>query len=615
MKPKTSFIWEYFSEINSSVARCNICEKEYSRKGRTTSSLKNHLKSKHAKIFEELEKRIAENAEQGQPTCSTSTDTGSITKQLSLQEYLTQNVCWDLPHPNSKDTDRLIGEMIALEDLPFNFVEGVGFRRLINIILPGYKLRGRQFFTSLVCDDLYNSVANKIKALLNDLKKISFTTDVWSDTSSGTSLISVTAHGVNEGFERVRIILKCEVMEGRHPDQAISTKTESILEEWGIKHDTVHCVVRGRGSNMIKAMQISGLNDFNCVIHQIQCCIKNVILSEEWIQEVIEKVKKVSTHFNHSLVAQDELQTIQEIRMKQSPLSTIQDCPTRWNSTFYMLERFVKIKDSLLLYLTTKQFVSFSPDDLSTIELLLKLLTPFEELTKELSNSKNSISMVIPLMHVILATLKAEKDNPNTPEKIKALYVKVIREINEFGDLNQNLLCSVSTYLDPRYKTKFFNSFEIKQVEATIVNLCQNQTIHENKDCSPTHKKRKIDTNSSSCSKLLQSVQSILSSSESEAEDDQLTTPKIVLQNYIKERRLSLGEDPLTWWRQNGYKYTVLLPIVRQYLSTPPSSFTNEQLFSGASLTYRDKRKNLRGEKASKLLFLKYNLPVINYEY
>nr|XP_022900596.1 zinc finger BED domain-containing protein 4-like [Onthophagus taurus] len=132
--------------------------------------------------------------------------------------------------------------------------------------------------------------------------------------------------------------------------------------------------------------------------------------------------------------------------MKQFPLSTIQDCPTRWNSTFYMLERFVKIKDSLLLYLSTKQFVSFSPDDLSTVDLLLKLLAPFEELTKELSNSKNSISMVIPLTHVILTTLKAAKDNQNTPEKVKALFVKVIREISErFGDLNKNLLCSVST--------------------------------------------------------------------------------------------------------------------------------------------------------------------------
>nr|XP_022906586.1 zinc finger BED domain-containing protein 4-like [Onthophagus taurus] len=387
-------------------------------------------------MFEELEKRIAENAEQGQPTCSTSTDTGSNTKQLSLQECLTKNVCWDLTYPKSKETNRLIGEMIALEDLPFNFVEGVAFRRLINTILPRYKLSGRQFFTSLVCDDLYNSVANKIKVLLKDLEKIFFTTDVWSDTSSGTSLVSLIAHGVNEGFERVRIILKCEIMEGRHTGQVISTKIESILEEWGIKHDAVHCV----------------------------CCIKNVILSEEWVQEIIEKVKKVSTHFNHSLVAQDELKAIQEIRMKQFPLSTIQNCPTRWNSTFYMLERFVKIKVSLLLYLTTKQFVSFSPDDLSTIDLLLKLLAPFEELTKELSNSKNSISMVIPLMHVILTTLKAEKDNQNTPEKIKALFVKVIREISErFGDLNKNLLCSVSTYLDPRYKAKFFNSLKEKK--------------------------------------------------------------------------------------------------------------------------------------------------------
>jgi hypothetical protein len=54
---------------------------------------------------------------------------------------------------------------------------------------------------------------------------------------------------------------------------------------------------------------------------------------------------------------------------------------------------------------------------------------------------------------------------------------------------------------------------------------------------------------------------------------------------------------------------------VRQYLSAPPSSVASEQLFSGAGLVYEEHRNRLRGEKAAKLLFVKYNLPLINFEY
>lgn len=53
--------------------------------------------------------------------------------------------------------------MIALQNLPFNFVEGLGFRRLIHELAPKYNLRGRSFFTDFVCKELYGKVAQKFK--------------------------------------------------------------------------------------------------------------------------------------------------------------------------------------------------------------------------------------------------------------------------------------------------------------------------------------------------------------------------------------------------------------------------------------------------------------------
>lgn len=87
------------------------------------------------------------------------------------------------------------------------------------------------------------------------------------------------------------------------------------------------------------------------------------------------------------------------------------------------------------------------------------------------------------------------------------------------------------------------------------------------------------------------------------------------LREYKKEKRLPLHEDPLMWWNRNAHKYPHILPIVRQYLSAPPSSVASEQLFSGAGLIYEEHRNRLKGEKAAKLLFIKYNLPLFNFDY
>ncbi|KAL0803192.1 hypothetical protein ABMA28_017346 [Loxostege sticticalis] len=54
MSPLTkSNVWDYFepNKEDQDKANCKICNKSYSRKGRTTSSLKNHLKSMHSENF------------------------------------------------------------------------------------------------------------------------------------------------------------------------------------------------------------------------------------------------------------------------------------------------------------------------------------------------------------------------------------------------------------------------------------------------------------------------------------------------------------------------------------------------------------------------------------
>lgn len=64
--PSHSLIWKYFEPNGQDNALCIICKKKYSRKGRTTTSLKNHLKSMHSEqysAFKNLESEQQKNKE------------------------------------------------------------------------------------------------------------------------------------------------------------------------------------------------------------------------------------------------------------------------------------------------------------------------------------------------------------------------------------------------------------------------------------------------------------------------------------------------------------------------------------------------------------------------
>lgn len=102
------------------------------------------------------------------------------------------------------------------------------------------------------------------------------------------------------------------------------------MKDWEINPDTVHCILRDRGSNIMrKAMHIANYPDANCSIHQLQLCIRSTMDNEEFLNPVITKCKKIATHFNHSLIAQNELKQIRIDRLNQPGLKIIQECSTR----------------------------------------------------------------------------------------------------------------------------------------------------------------------------------------------------------------------------------------------------------------------------------------------
>jgi hypothetical protein len=75
----------------------------------------------------------------------------------------------------------------------------------------------------------------------------------------------------------------------------------------------------------------------------------------------------------------------------------IQDEPTRWNSSFYMLRRILEQKEAIILVASKSDInlsVDISTDDWKTIKFAVSILEVFEQATLQVSKSSSSISEV-----------------------------------------------------------------------------------------------------------------------------------------------------------------------------------------------------------------------------
>ena len=126
----------------------------------------------------------------------------------------------------------------------------------------------------------------------------------------------------------------------RHTAQNILSKILSILQTWEIDKKKISYFVRDNAANITAAIQDGGFANIGCVDHTLQLAI-NDSLKADAVSDLIKTAKAIVGHFHHSSASRQLSSNIQvQLQVPEHQLS--QECSTRWNSTFYMLERFHK---------------------------------------------------------------------------------------------------------------------------------------------------------------------------------------------------------------------------------------------------------------------------------
>ncbi|KAH8305456.1 hypothetical protein KR018_006125, partial [Drosophila ironensis] len=602
---KKSNVWQFFYKATDTVATCCLCHRNYSRKGRGTTCLRNHLKSKHPAEFLTLSEDIKYAVKReiaGSPPQH---------PNVGLEQKINEADPDPLETGNFGNPEDLIfhaqcNEKLALMflDQSFKLINEKGFVTFVRALQPRYVIHPRSFYENILCQEVHRRVQSQLKQQVDLLDTLSLSTSLWWG-GKGEGLLSLSCCGISRDFKHHRFVLKCEAIHAESASEAACSIRDLIPGlDIAIPKEKVHCIVRDEATAVPGSLP-------DCSVHRLQMCVRNALQSNEVLQNLSVKCKQIVAHFASSKMAYDHLRFIQEMRLKQEPCSLAADAPDdKWNSKFQMMSRLFRMKDAISLYAEEYSLVQIYPDEWTDIDLCNKVMQPCEEIMRIWSDPSTSASSVIPLVAALRDSLRTDVHNFVSSVTICSFARKLLEELEmKFSHVTNDIKFVMATYLDPRYKQAFFTEHEENLVANEV--LLQLTRFPGNRDCQPSMKAVKVPNalkNESKIDSILDNMLTTGSASNQEATTSFGSQSQIknLLYLYNSEPRIERNIDPLMWWKTNT-KYNVMFGIVRRFLSAPAASSASEGLFKESAHVYGDMQAGLSPENASKILLIKSN--------
>lgn len=299
----------------------------------------------------------------------------------------------------------------------------------------------------------------------------------------------------------------------------------------------------------------------------------------------------------------------------------IHDEPTRWSSTFEMVERFCMQQQAVCAVLAEnrkKWHLMPKDSDMSTLETIREIIGPLSSFTDALSGEKEpTLSSVLPLKWKLLSLLTVKEGESTLSCEMKEKIRKDFTARYESRLLDTVL--NTATFLDPRFKFSFVTMEEevkavLLQKSAEAPSLQQKNEVQapeKQKQDQGGAKKRKTDLKSllsTIKSEKMEKSEVVAAGAEgghSASPPDQLTS-EFLLYKQIAE--IGASEDPLSWWKNHAASMPHLAHLARQYLCIPASSCASERVFSTSGFICSPRRIRLTEEHIDTLVFLAKNL-------
>ncbi|GFS11238.1 zinc finger BED domain-containing protein [Elysia marginata] len=126
-----------------------------------------------------------------------------------------------------------------------------------------------------------------------------------------------------------------------HTAVNIKDELEAVIHDWGLQ-EKVFAIVTDNASNMVAAVNLLKVRHFPCYAQTLNLVINDMLKELPHLSALRKKVIGIVSHFHSSVKSFKQLEQAQR-QQGADPLKLTIEVETRWNSTFYIFERYLKL--------------------------------------------------------------------------------------------------------------------------------------------------------------------------------------------------------------------------------------------------------------------------------
>ncbi|XP_053158012.1 zinc finger BED domain-containing protein 4-like [Hemicordylus capensis] len=680
-----SIVWDHFEICpgDPTHATCTHCSKQVSRgkdpKHLSTSGMLRHLHRHHSEILAPVG-----SARPSVPSVSSSKAPALKQGKLLVAQGV-QPVGKQSGHPEPHLITRAIAEMIALDDQPFQVVENVGFRRLLLLLAPNYEIPSRTTFSRWVVPSLYRACREAVSGLLHAAApdtSVHFTADLWTSSSGlHASFLSLTAHwwgqesegtssagdvaSPSHGAKHRCALLHMEVVDSNHTADELSAAMDRQVEGWLSGQPNLHrgFIVTDNGLNIVKAAEQLQFVSIRCVAHTLNLVVRDALglsgakarrgipaegaehQSASAMATLVDRCRRIAAFFHRSKKGRRKLKERQvELGLPEHLIP--QDVPTRWNSTFLLLQRLQEQEPAIhgLAKRNGLEVCDLSTQDWVLVSEVVLTLEPFFVATNSLCAEAATLSQALPAALLLEKTMGELQSTLNTEEAIALagrLRTGVVDRLST--PLGESAAHVLSCLCDPRMKGKAVTPDQLPRWRALLVEevrQAQERRLGRSQEegagvptasaqSTPSSSSTTTTSGSSSMVSLAGSAEpvvppqhstrwfkqrslGVLPGLQEEPMEPFSNAEQSVLQ-YLQEPVADLEMEPIQFWATHHQVWPDLATVARRFLSCPPSTVQSERVFSMAEDVVTPHRSRLEADLVERLVFLKANLPLLGY--
>lgn len=318
---------------------------------------------------------------------------------------------------------------------------------------------------------MYREIKENVERHLLTAKTISLTTDTWTSVVCD-SYMTVTVHFL-EDWKFKSYVLSTTCTNERHTADNLKAQLDSVISQWNLGKNQAQLVVTtDNAANIKKAVNNSthNLRHIGCFAHTLNL-VAQQCLKVEAVSAIVNNVKRIVGYFHRSTTAKGVLSQKQD-QLSLNNHRLVNDVPTRWNSTYMMLERFAEQRPAIFAALealkNTDLVRVYEQIKSSDVETIMHFLKPYKTATDVMSGSSYAtVSLIKPLMENLMTKCIVESCDCAIARDMKMAAMNDLEERYNDADLTEYLYkCSC---VDPRFKcVKGLNEDELTAVFTTI---------------------------------------------------------------------------------------------------------------------------------------------------